>query len=75
MLVQLLNSLGAQAVHSAEDGHAALQVIRDPDRPVDIVVSDLAMPGMDGMEFIRHLSDTGAKVSLILASALKKNLL
>lgn len=75
MLVQLLNSLGAQAVHSAEDGHAALQVLRDPDRPVDIVVSDLAMPEMDGMEFIRNLSDTGAKVSLILASALEPKLL
>jgi EAL domain-containing protein (putative c-di-GMP-specific phosphodiesterase class I)/ActR/RegA family two-component response regulator len=75
MLVQLLNSLGAQAVHSAEDGHAALQVIRDPDRPVDIVVSDLSMPGMDGMEFIRHLSEAGAKMSLILASALEPKLL
>lgn len=74
-MVQLLKTLGALAVYSAEDGRSALQVIRDPDRPVDIVVSDLSMPGMDGMELIRHLSESGARVSLILASALEPALL
>lgn len=74
-MVHLLKTLGAQAVYSADDGRSALQVIRDPDRPVDIVVSDLSMPGMDGMELIRHLSETGARVSLILASALEPALL
>lgn len=74
VFVQLLRSLGAAAVHSAEDGRAALQVLRDPDRPVDIVISDLSMPGMDGMEFVRRLSETGAPVSLILASALDADL-
>jgi EAL domain-containing protein (putative c-di-GMP-specific phosphodiesterase class I) len=74
-LVQLLNTLGADAVHGVEDGAAALRVIGDPDRPVDIVISDLAMPGMDGMEFVRHLSETGARVSLILTSAVDRDLL
>ena len=74
-MVQLLQTLGAPVVHAAEDGRAALQVLRDPDRPVDIVVSDLSMPGMDGMEFVRHLSEAGTKVSLILASALDTELL
>lgn len=74
-MVQLLKTLGAQAIYSANDGRSALQVLRDPDRPVDIVVSDLSMPGMDGMELIRHLSETGARVSLILASALEPALL
>ena len=75
VLVQLLQTLGAAAVHTAEDGRAALRVLRDPDRPVDIVVSDLSMPGMDGMEFVRHLSEAGAQVSLILASAVQPELL
>lgn len=74
-LAQLLMTLGAEAVYQAEDGRAALQVIRDPDRPVDIVLSDLSMPGMDGMEFIRHLSEAGSRVSLVLASALEPALL
>lgn len=75
MVVQLLRSLGASAVHDAEDGSAALRVVHDPDRPIDIVISDLSMPGMDGMEFIRHLSEAGTRVSLILASALERDLL
>jgi EAL domain-containing protein (putative c-di-GMP-specific phosphodiesterase class I)/AmiR/NasT family two-component response regulator len=75
MLVHLLRFMGAKAVHTAEDGRTALQVIRDPDRTVDIVISDLSMPGMDGMEFIRHLSEMGDRVSIILASALDRDLL
>ncbi|MFL6693651.1 MAG: EAL domain-containing protein [Ramlibacter sp.] len=75
VMSRLLKSLGAEAVHSAEDGRAALQVLLDPDRPVDIVISDLSMPGMDGMELVRHLSESGSKVSLILASALEPQLL
>lgn len=74
-LEQLLATLGAKAVYSAEDGLAAMQVVRDPDRPVDIVISDLSMPGMDGMEFVRHLSESGARIALILLSSVEKDLL
>jgi len=75
MLVMMLESLGAKAVHQAADGHGALQILQDPSRPVDIVISDLEMPGMDGMEFVRHLGETGTRVSIILASALERKLL
>lgn len=75
MFGQLLRTLGASEVHLAEDGRAALRVLRDPDRPVDIVISDMSMPGMDGLEFIRNLSDAGTRVSLILASALEHDVL
>lgn len=75
MLVNLLGVMGAQAVHEAADGHGALSILQDPARPVDIVISDLDMPGMDGMEFIRRLGETKANVSIILASALERKLL
>jgi len=74
-LVQLLSHMGAEAVHAGVDGREALDVMRDPARPVDIVVCDLEMPGMDGMEFIRHLGEAGARASLILASALDRKLI
>jgi EAL domain-containing protein (putative c-di-GMP-specific phosphodiesterase class I)/AmiR/NasT family two-component response regulator len=75
VLVRMLESLGAKAVHEASDGHGALKILEDPTRPVDIVISDLDMPGMDGMEFVRHLGETGVRVSIILASALEHKLL
>jgi EAL domain-containing protein (putative c-di-GMP-specific phosphodiesterase class I) len=75
VLVRMLESLGAKAVHEAADGHGALKILKDPTRPVDIVISDLEMPGMDGMEFVRHLGETGVRVSIILASALERKLL
>ncbi|HUF79720.1 MAG TPA: response regulator, partial [Burkholderiales bacterium] len=67
-LVSMLRNLGAKQVHEAEDGHAALAVILDPSRPVDIVISDLDMPGMDGMEFIRRVGEAEVRVSIIVAS-------
>ncbi|MBL0420540.1 EAL domain-containing response regulator [Ramlibacter sp. AW1] len=66
----LLTSLGAETVHVAADGGAALAVIRDPARPVDIVLSDISMPGMDGVDFVRHLAAASSPLALILNSTL-----
>lgn len=74
-VARMLNSLGAKKVHEAADGHGALKVLNDPALPVDIVISDLDMPGMDGMEFIRRLGESGAPVAVILVSALERQLL
>jgi CheY-like chemotaxis protein len=68
-LVRMLKSLGAKSIHEACDGHEAMTVIQDPGRPVDIVISDLDMPGMDGMEFIRRLGEGKRHVSLIVSAA------
>ena len=74
-LIQMLRSLGASTVYGANDGNAALQIVHDSDRPIHIVISDLMMPGMDGVEFLRHLGESGERVSLVLTSALDKELL
>ena len=73
-VAHLLEGMGAQAVLSASDGNDALEVYRNAQPPIDIVVSDLNMPGMDGMEFIRHLGAIGHRVAVILASDLDKAL-
>jgi EAL domain-containing protein (putative c-di-GMP-specific phosphodiesterase class I)/CheY-like chemotaxis protein len=74
-LVRTLKGLGAITVYEAADGLAALNILQDPTRPVEIVISDLDMPGMDGMEFVRRLGQSGTRTSVILGSALERNLL
>ena len=74
-LVALLASIGATHVVQAADGRAALEVLRGRTRPIDIIISDLDMPGMDGMEFIRHIGEAGLPVAMILTSAHERALL
>ena len=70
VLLRILAGLGATNVAVAADGREALDIVMAPDARVDIIISDLDMPGMDGVEFIRHLSEAGIPVAIILASAL-----
>lgn len=75
MVVKMLRSLKAKQVYSAADGREGLELLKSLAAPVDIVISDLDMPSMDGLEFIRHLGRGGYSTSLIVASALDRSLL
>ncbi|HSV51430.1 MAG TPA: EAL domain-containing response regulator [Burkholderiaceae bacterium] len=75
VLMRLLTSLGATQICDAPDGHAALKILKTSAAPIDIIISDLDMPGMDGMEFMRHLGEARVAASIILASALESVLL
>ena len=50
-----LKKLGISDVVSAYDGTEALVCLRDTD-PFDLLICDLNMPEMDGIEFLRHLT-------------------
>lgn len=75
MLVKMLTALHVKAVHAAPDGRAGLEVLDRLDAPVDIIISDLDMPSMDGMEFMRHVGTKWRRTSLIVASGLDRELL
>ncbi|HTW53763.1 MAG TPA: response regulator [Stellaceae bacterium] len=74
-LVGMLRRLGVKQVVDAADGKSALDLFRDSTTPVDIIVSDLDMPGMDGMELIRHIGESGVPVSMILSSGVDRAVL
>jgi EAL domain-containing protein (putative c-di-GMP-specific phosphodiesterase class I)/AmiR/NasT family two-component response regulator len=70
LIANLLEAMGAKSVHPVSDGRAALEILGALDRRIDVVVSDLDMPGMDGMELIRHMAERRHRASLIVVSAL-----
>src|SRR4051812_11799441 len=65
----LLRELNAAEVYEAADGSKALDILHAPDTPVDIILCDLNMPGMDGMAFLRHLGEEHSHVSVIVISS------
>jgi FOG: EAL domain len=70
----MLETLGAARIFSAADGNAALEIVKSLDPGVDVIVTDLNMPGMDGMEFIRHLGELHLPIGLIVASEQDRSL-
>ena len=68
MLRTTLESVG-YAVKEAEDGHRALELLNSPDAACDLVVLDLLMPKMDGMELLRQLRAHAIGVPVAILTA------
>jgi EAL domain-containing protein (putative c-di-GMP-specific phosphodiesterase class I) len=64
----MLRSLGVSEVREASDGKQGLASMQNA-APVDLVVCDLDMPEMDGMEFLRHLGRSNSPASVVISSA------
>jgi EAL domain-containing protein (putative c-di-GMP-specific phosphodiesterase class I) len=76
MLVRMLHSLGVTSVSDASNGRQALDMIRNSNgHAANIALCDLNMPEMDGMEFLRHLSQEKHNISIIITSAVDRKLL
>lgn len=69
ILVSLRDSLrdAALDVVTASSGDQALQLLRD--RPFDVVVSDVRMPGLSGMELLAKMREEGIDTQVILMTA------
>jgi CheY-like chemotaxis protein len=50
----------------ASDGEAALKICRTDD--VEVIVTDLAMPGFNGLRFIKELREDGLMMPVIAVS-------
>jgi len=66
----VVREAGANAVFCASDGRAALDVLSVLDPPIDVVVSDLDMPGMDGMELVRHIAAQRHRAALVIVTSM-----
>jgi EAL domain-containing protein (putative c-di-GMP-specific phosphodiesterase class I)/FixJ family two-component response regulator len=65
---QVLSSLGFTSVSTAQSGHEALARMNEEKDQPDLILLDLSMPSMDGLEFIRRLVDRHFEGRLILVS-------
>lgn len=68
LLAKMLSNLGYASVSTCNNGKTALELIDKPDGSHDLILLDLNMPEMDGLEFVRHLVERRYTGSLILIS-------
>jgi DNA-binding NtrC family response regulator len=61
--------LGDKGFHAkvAESGHRALELLGE--EPVDLILSDVRMPGMTGLELLRTVKERDPEIELVLMSA------
>ena len=66
MLVGFLRDLGIETAE-AEDGRQALGLLDS--QPIDLVVTDLRMPGMNGSELLREIKSQNPEVGVVIVTA------
>jgi CheY-like chemotaxis protein len=57
MIMGMMQRLNTAELYSAVDGQTALDILAKTS--VDLIVSDIDMPGVDGLEFMRLLAQSG----------------
>ncbi|KRE69596.1 response regulator transcription factor [Paenibacillus sp. Soil750] len=58
------NEIGITTVHKAYGGQSALALIED--HPIDIMIADIRMPGITGLELIQFINQRNKKIDCIL---------
>ena len=70
LLRQLVLQKSGYEVIIASSGRQALEILQS--RPVDLLLSDLLMPEMSGIELTRHAKDKHPRLPVILVSGVNQ---
>lgn len=72
---EMLVAIGVSDIHTAGSGRIALRALSTMRRPPDILICDVFMPDMDGIEFLSKLAKDGYPGGIILVSGLDVTML
>jgi CheY-like chemotaxis protein len=72
---EALAPLKLASIATAADGLVALRHIKSSPRPPDVLICDVYMPNMDGLEFLDQLAQMQFKGGVILVSGLNIEML
>ena len=73
--IRLLQQMGVGSVMDAPDGRSALVELGRQEHPADVVLVDLDLPHMDGIEFIGHVARERLANAVVVLTALDPALL
>lgn len=73
--VEHLRALGVSRIEEAGDGRAALQRLTELSVPPAVMLVDLEMPGMDGVELLHRVAAAGYRPGVIIASSREAQLI
>lgn len=71
--VQEMLEIQGYAVITAQNGHMALACLSD--HKVDLIITDLVMPKMDGIDFVEQLRKISPDVPVIVVSGSTRNIM
>jgi EAL domain-containing protein (putative c-di-GMP-specific phosphodiesterase class I)/ActR/RegA family two-component response regulator len=72
--VNLLKQLGVREVLEAADGREALDRVAGATGRIDVVLVDLRMPGMDGVQFMRAIAQDHLATAVVITSSVDPGL-
>jgi EAL domain-containing protein (putative c-di-GMP-specific phosphodiesterase class I)/ActR/RegA family two-component response regulator len=75
ILGRILTLAGQDSVITAANGNEALECMAAHGAHIGLVICDLQMPGMDGMELLRHIGESAHKPAVIISSGTEARIL
>ena len=75
VMVARMLSLAGYSVISAQSGEEAISIARDYAAPIDLVLTDVRMPGMTGPELVEQLKTLRPDIRAMYMSAYSRDVL
>ena len=62
-------------IKTAQNGQQALDILRTDKQNIDLIITDLMMPKLDGFTFIKHLNENSdtAKIPILVLTAMQED--